>query len=99
MDNDMKVELTPILVGALLCIGADGCASHKQQQSGTNGQYAPGDRDRYEYVTGSYIPQNVQKNGPVSNGKDNLRIIDRTEIDRSGGADLEETLRRLGANH
>ncbi len=99
MENDMKISLAVISLGWLLCLWGGGCASHKQQQSSANGQYGAADRDRYEYVTGSYIPQDVRKNGPVTNGKDNLRIIDRSEIDRSGGADLEETLRRLGANH
>jgi outer membrane cobalamin receptor len=34
----------------------------------------------------------------VTNGKSNVRVIDRSDIERSGGADINQTLRELGAN-
>ena len=80
-----------ISLGAIVVLSALGCAH-------PNGA-ATGPEARYDYVTGSYIPQNVQKDGPVTNGKDNLRIINQSEIQRSGGANAEEALRNLGANH
>ncbi len=73
-----------------LAVGAAGCANQRG---------ASENETRYQNVTGSYLPQNVQKNGPVTNGKDNLRIIDESEIQSSGGADLNQALRQLGANH
>ena len=59
------------------------------------------DRESQNYgnLTGSYMPQDVQRNGPVTNGKSNVRVIDRSDIDRSGGADVNQTLRELGAKH
>lgn len=88
----MRAKLLAIAGGLALAIGAGGCASQREATQ-TNTQ-----SDHYQYVTGSYIPQNVQKSGPATNGKDNLRIIDQNEIQQSGGATLEQTLRQLGAN-
>jgi len=53
----------------------------------------------YGHLTGSYVPQDVQRSGPVTNGKSNVRVIDNSDIDRSGGANVSQTLRQLGANH
>ncbi len=77
--------------GLALGIGAGGCAH--ERDAGVQAD------NRYQSVTGSYIPQDVQKSGPVTNGKNNVRIIDRSDIDRSGGADVGQTLRQLGATH
>lgn len=50
-------------------------------------------------VTGSYIPRQINRNGPTTDGQNNLRVIDRSEIERSGGADPNQALRQLGATH
>ena len=46
------------------------------------------------YMTGSYLPQNVSRNGPVTDGRNNVRVLDRSDIDRSGGADRKQSLRQ-----
>jgi hypothetical protein len=92
MQSGMKPKLLAIAMGLALGICATGCAN----QSGAKSQSSSDDQYEYQYVTGSYIPQKVQKNGPVTNGKDDLRLIDRSEVDRSGGADVDQTLRQLG---
>jgi hypothetical protein len=89
----MRTKLFAIAAGLVLAIGAGGCASQREATQPST------QSDHYQYVTGSYVPQNVQKSGPVTNGRDNLRIIDQNEIQQSGGATLEQTLRQLGANH
>ncbi len=88
----MKMKPLAMALGFVLGIGVAGCAS--QEQSTAQNDYD----NQYPAVTGSYIPQNVQKNGPVTNGKDNMRIIGQSELQRSGGADLNQALRQLGAN-
>jgi hypothetical protein len=93
----MKARLLVLSAVLALAAGAVGCAHQKngtettdqQNQKNANGQY----------LTGSYIPQDVERNGPVTNGKNDLRVIDGSEIERSGGADLNQTLRQLGAAH
>ena len=79
------------MLTAVLALGAGafGCA-HQKNDMETAGP-------RGQYLTGSYLPQDVQRNGRVTNGKSNVRVIDRSEIDRSGGADARQTLRELGA--
>jgi len=64
-----------------------GCAGQQQTSS-----------EKYHYLTGSYVPQDVDRNGPVSNGKSNVRVIDRSDINQSGGADVNQTLRQLGVH-
>ncbi len=87
----MKLKLLAIALGMALGIGGAGCANQREANDNT--------ADQYEYVTGSYLPQNIQKSGPVTNGKDNLRILDQSDIQRSGGATPEQALRQLGADH
>jgi len=74
-------------LGTGLAIGGFGCAA----QSKTN-------TEQYNYLTGSYVPQDVQRNGPVSNGKSDVRVIDRSDINESGGANVTQTLRQLGVH-
>ena len=50
-------------------------------------------------LTGSFIPQNVKRDGPVTNGKDDLRVLDQSDLNRSGGADVNQALRLQGVNH
>jgi hypothetical protein len=48
------------------------------------------------YMTGSYLPQSVNRNGALTDGRNNVRVLDRSDIDRSGGADLRQSLRLQG---
>ncbi len=82
-----------VVTGAAVFLGS-GCA-HDRNSTETTGQ----ENQNYGHLTGSYVPQDVQRNGPVTNGKSNVRVIDRSDIERSGGADINQTLRELGANH
>jgi hypothetical protein len=84
--------LLPFLAGLL----ASGCAHEKNalDQSDTYPNSTNG-----AYVTGSNIPQDVKRNGPVTNGKSDVRIIDRSDLNRSGGADVGQSLRELGVTH
>jgi hypothetical protein len=50
-------------------------------------------------VTGSYIPRDINRSGPVTDGQNNVRIIDRSDIHASGGADTTQTLQQLGVTH
>ena len=65
-----------------------GCASQ------THTQEAPG-----QQLTGSYIPQNVEQKGPITNGANNVRVRDESDLQRSGGATPGQALRQLGEVH
>jgi hypothetical protein len=90
----MKFSPQTIVIIVALGIGAPGCV-HRNTDQPTNAYGTDDER----YVTGSYLPQDVQNKGPVTTGKDDVRVVDRPEIDRSGGATVEEVLRRTGATH
>jgi outer membrane cobalamin receptor len=74
-------------VGTGLAMGGFGCAGQRETST-----------ERYNYLTGSYVPQDVERNGPVTNGKNDVRVIDRSDINQSGGADVTQTLRQLGVH-
>jgi len=79
-----------VLVAALGFFAA-GCCCHKEgsTQSAKSGEGGT-------YMTGSYLKQDVKQSGEITNGKDNVRVLDRDKIDRSGAADVNEFLRTQG---
>ena len=94
----MKVTtFIPLIAVSILAWTAGfGCANQQnsvQSNSSDSPQRAP------MQVTGSYIPRDINKNGPTTDGANNLRIIDQSEIGRSGGADTKQTLQQLGVTH
>ncbi len=48
-------------------------------------------------VTGSYIPQDVQTNGPNYNGPSHFRSVDQSELNKTGASTVGQALRRAGA--
>jgi uncharacterized lipoprotein YajG len=84
--------IVPFVAGFL---GA-GCA---HQQSAVDPSNTYPNSTNGAYVTGSYLPQDVTRNGPVTNGKSDVRIIDQSDINRSGGANVGQSLRQLGVTH
>ena len=94
LEFTMKPKLFSFAIALGFCavLTLSGCA-HQQSAVQNNS------RDSNEnYLTGSYLPQDVSRNGPVTNGKSDVRVIDRSDIDRSGGADPRQTLRQLGVS-
>ncbi len=47
-------------------------------------------------LTGSYIPQDVQRNGQFYNGQSHVRTLDQNDIDNTGAATPRELLRKQG---
>ena len=80
----MKTMLS-IAIAALVLTLAAGCAHQTEAKS-----------DHYSNMTGSYLPQDTKRNGPVSNGTSNVRVLDRNDIDSTGAADLDQTLKKSG---
>jgi outer membrane cobalamin receptor len=83
----MKTRIL-ILTGILALAAGSGCTTQKNATE-TTGQH-------YDHLTGSYLPQDVDRNGPVSNGKSNVQVLDRSDIDNSGATDVNQTLRKSG---
>jgi hypothetical protein len=79
-----------LTAGLVMGVGllVSGCAG--QNQSAVE-QQAP--------VTGSYVPQNAQVHGPVTNGPNDVRVLSQSELQRSGGATPGQALQELGATH
>jgi hypothetical protein len=86
----MKIKILPCVAMAALAAGVAGCAHDKNTTQTPNQQ-------NYRYLTGSYNPQDVDRNGPVTNGKNNVRVLDRSDIENSGGATPNQVLRQTGA--
>lgn len=90
----MKTEITN-LACFIVVLGtiAAGCA-HPQNAVQTQDTFPS--RTNNAYMTGSYLPQEVNRSGAVTDGKNNVRILDRSDLNRSGGADSGQALRSQG---
>lgn len=87
----MKSRNLFVLIG--IAAMATGCA-HDKDAVNSSGNY-PG-KTNAPYITGSNLPQEVNRSGPVTDGRNNVRVLDQSDIDRSGGADLKQALRNQG---
>ena len=47
-------------------------------------------------LTGSYIKQNVRRQGMITDGANNVLVIDRNAIERSGASDVRQLLIHQG---
>jgi len=47
-------------------------------------------------LTGSYVKRNIHRTGLITDGPDNVLVIDRETINNSGAATLKEVLLRKG---
>ncbi len=56
---------------------------------------APKQEDKV-LITGSYIKRDVHRSGLITNGKDQVLVIDSDMIARSGAADLKQVLVHQG---
>ena|SRR5689334_8126 len=86
----MKIKTLTCVAITALAAGLAGCAHDKNTTQASDPQ-------NYNYLTGSYNPQDVERNGPVTNGKSNVRVLDESDIQNSGGATVGQTLRQTGA--
>ena len=50
------------------------------------------------YLTGSYLKQDFTRNGEITNGKNNVRVLDEEKIDQSGASDVNQFLRLSGVH-
>jgi len=88
-------QIVLMSVGLALLAAVLGCGCAHEQSAMDRSDTYPNSTNA-AYVTGSYLPQDLKRNGPVTNGKNDVRIIDRSDIDRSGGANISQSLRQLG---
>ena len=83
----MKALLTSILLGAFALTAAAGETSATQRTF-----YV---RKVPKAVTGSNIPRNVKRIGNTYDTPQNIYVIDRTRIERSGAQSVGDLLRRV----
>ena len=49
-------------------------------------------------LTGSYIKQDIRRNGRITDGPTQVLVIDRSSIERSGASDLRQLLVHTGVH-
>lgn len=94
--TNMKTETIIKLVASLTVATGTilaGCA-HRQNAVQTQDTYPS--KTNNAYMTGSYLPQDVNRSGAVTDGKNNVRVLDGSDLNRSGGADVGQALRLQG---
>ena len=55
-------------------------------------------RDEMVILTGSYIKQNITRNGRITDGMSQVIVLDRETIERSGASDLKQLLSHQGVH-
>jgi hypothetical protein len=87
----MRRSSLPWLLAIALGWFVTGCSSAKQ------GTVHSADTEKgATYLTGSYLLQDISRNGEITNGKDHVRVLDREKIDGSGASDLKQFLQLQG---
>jgi hypothetical protein len=87
------VKRTCVIGLCLVALGlfAAGCSSDKA------GSAQSGDAEKgATRLTGTYLEQDVTRNGEITNGKDPVRVLDREKIDQTGASDVNQLLRLQG---
>jgi len=49
-------------------------------------------------LTGSYVKQNVKRHGQITDGANQVIVLDRETIERSGASDVKQLLNRQGVH-
>ena len=49
-------------------------------------------------LTGSYVKQNVKRHGQITDGANQVIVLDRDWIERSGASDVKQLLNRSGVH-
>ncbi len=83
MKRTLILRVAVILALGLLAVA---CRNTDQARQGAGGTT----------LTGSYIPQDVQRNGQFYNGQSNVRTLDQNDINNTGAATPRELLRKQG---
>ena len=84
------VNVLAILCSSVILL-TGGLASEQTSQLPESGVLAAGNAKRID-ITGTYIPFRIKRVGRITNGPDNLIVIDRAQIESSGAAGVAEVL-------
>jgi hypothetical protein len=94
----MKRLILGVIIGALTlgpAMAERPVVEQKTQQDNADWEYV--------YLTGSHIPQKVQKRGIITNGRNGpVLTIDQREMDRNGNGQIADQLSRypgISINH
>lgn len=92
-----RAVLTAALLTAIAA-GLGGCASDQGYAGGTTSQAQAGDKGA-TYMTGSLIPQNVNRYGRITDSSSNVRVLDQKTIQGSGQQNVQDLLNQQGVTH
>ena len=96
----MKIRSLVITL-AVLGLASSVLASDKTKEKQDNKskkakQEQAGEERQKVLLTGSYIKQDVRRNGRVTDGPSQVVVLDHDAIERSGASDLKQLLIRQG---
>ena len=87
---------------AFTSFGAVACdkAKHEKEAAtkGTSVQAQSGEKGS-TYLTGSYMKQDVRRNGRIMDSGSNVKVYDSKDISRSGQSNVRDFLIQQGATH
>jgi hypothetical protein len=86
MKTKMFATVLALLVGASFSVQADPNDSEMGSDRATHNGLRVEQKERLVFVTGSHIPKKVKIKSIGTNTVSNMRVIDRSEIDATSGA-------------
>jgi len=102
LNEPMKMRSLIITLAITLSLASSVLASDqtqdKKETRAKKIKQEPAARQEKEKVslTGSYIKQDIRRNGRITDGPNQVVVLDRETIERSGAGDLKQLLIRQG---
>jgi outer membrane receptor for monomeric catechols len=92
----MKAIWLIIVVAAACATGASAADDKAPKKTHQKPDQPSVIQTKDKVLTGSYLKTQYRRNGMVTDGPNNVLVIDRKTIDQSGAADLRQLLYRTG---
>jgi hypothetical protein len=88
-----------LFAGASMLSAAEKNQPAPKALASTNSQKNAGSTQTNSVLTGSYIKQLIKRNGRITDGANQVIIVDSNAIQHSGARDLKQLLIQQGVNH
>jgi outer membrane cobalamin receptor len=95
MNMRSKAHIIALLLTATILLSAAGAWADRQSESAAPKKADAWAKGQQVLVTGSHIPVQVYPDKRISNGPQNVTVINRAAIERSGASSVAQVLARV----
>jgi len=91
-----SLTITLAILGLATSVIASDKVQEKQDAKSRNAKHVQEGEKEKVLLTGSYIKQDVRRNGRMTDSHSHVVVLDRATIEKSGAGDLKQVLIRTG---